>query len=362
MINIAVDCRKIRDGGIGTYLDNLLECWSKGDSDAQFILFHYPQHRDCFGYMNDSTRFVEHDYKKYSIKELYSFKKPLIENKADLFFTPHYTLPFNLPCKSVAVIHDLIHLKFPVKKNIIGRLYARNIIKHALKKADSVISVSESTRKDITAFFPKNSSRVEVIPCGVNREVFRPLPEDEIKQFRRAKSLPEKYIFYAGALKKHKNPEALLKLASYFKMSIVICSGDEGLFNKYQLGNPAAGGYLILRKAVNFEEMAHYYNASELLVFPSFYEGFGLPPLEAMACGIPVVCSNAASLPEVVGEAALSFSPYDEDEMIKSVEAALTDKNMRDSLVQKGLKRTEKFGWNKSAVKVFDNFKRIIQG
>jgi glycosyltransferase involved in cell wall biosynthesis len=210
MITIAIDCRKIHDGGIGTYLNNLLKYWSEKSQGAQFILFCYPKDRKSLGYFKDSAIIIDHDYGKYSIRELFSFRRPLLKYKVDLFFSPHYTLPFNLPCKSIAVVHDLIHLKFPVRSGIIGRMYAKTMMNHACKKAEFIITDSESSKGDLIHFFPRWFSKFKVIGCGVDHDIFKPLPDNVISQFRKEQSLPDKYIFYVGALRNHKNPKAIL--------------------------------------------------------------------------------------------------------------------------------------------------------
>jgi len=362
MKTIAIDCRKINDGGIGTYLSNMLKCWSNTKTDLRFVLFCHPKDRGSLEFIKDRATILDHDYSKYSVRELFSFRKPLIEYKADLFFSPHYTLPFNLPCKSIVVIHDLIHLKLPVKGGIIGRTYARKMIKHAGKNADNVITVSEYSKNDLAEYFPDYSSKYKVIENGVDHDIFKPLPEDIISQFKKEKSLPEKFILYVGALKPHKNPKALLTISSALEADLVVCSNDKEAYKRLAQSAVSIKNRLSLVNTNSHEELAMLYNAADMFFFPSLYEGFGLPPLEAMACGTPVACSNIASLPEVVGDSAVTFTPNNQSEMINAAKSVWDDNERQMTLIAGGLKQAGKFSWGKSADRLYDLFMEVIGG
>lgn len=354
MITVAVDGRKISDGGIGTYLRNIIGQWYSRGVDARFILFSMPEDANKFDYPESFARVIIHSSPKYSVSELFSFRRILIEMKADVFFTPHYTLPYNLPCPSVVTIHDLIHLKFRPRYGLMGKVYAGQIIGHAVKKCHTLLTDSEHSKKDIISRFPGAAGKTAVVNPAVNRSIFRIYPADEIETFRAKNDLPDRYIFYAGALKAHKNPQALVTIINQLDIPLVVASQDDRLFETDLLPLVSDKAKIILKKSLSEYELAMLYNCAELLVFPSLYEGFGLPPLEAMACGLPVVCSDRTSLPEVCGDAALMFSPEDITGMLDKINLCFNDLSTRTALREKGLKRAEMFKWDVSARRIFD--------
>jgi glycosyltransferase involved in cell wall biosynthesis len=354
MIKIAIDARKISDGGIGTYLRNLLRCWKKQNVEADFYLFCHSDDLSQFDDFKNSFNIVIHDYPKYSIRELFSFRKPLGKYNIDLFFCPHYTLPLGLPCRSVVTIHDLIHLRMPVRGGLFGRSYAKFIINNACKKSDVVLTVSEFSKTDIVDLFPKCSRKVKVVYNGIDKSIFKPLPEKEIESFRERYSLGKEFLLYVGALKNHKNPAALVKVINEFTIPLIVLTDDGTEFEKKLLSKVNDKNLLKMIQLKSEFEIALLYNSATALFHPSFYEGFGLPPLEAMACGLPVVCSNKTSLPEVVGGAAITFSPHNQNEMLSALKSVWDSREIRIKLSAQGLSRSEKFSWENTAMKTFE--------
>lgn len=357
MIKIAIDCRKISDGGIGTYLKNLLRCWKKQNIEAEFFLFCHSRDLPSFEEFKNSATIIIHDYPEYSVRELFSFRKPLKKHGVELFFSPHYTLPFNLPCPSVVTIHDLIHLRMPVKGGLLGRSYAKFIINKACKNSDVVLTVSEFSKNDIANFFPKWSSKVKIVHNGIDKSVFKPLPEEQVETFRRRHSLEKKFLLYVGALKDHKNPGALATAVNELDFPLVVLTMDRKDF-QHKLVSKIKNENLLKRIQLDKQDdIALLYNSALILFHPSLYEGFGLPPLEAMACGLPVVCSNKTSLPEVVGDAAVTFSPENRGEMLDALKTAWDSREIRIKLSALGLKRSENFNWDKTAETTFEILK-----
>ncbi len=338
---IGVDCRKIGDGGIGTYLRNLLAEWQRQDVPAKFLLFHAPGD-ECLLPDNFGER-LSHAYPKYSLSELFSFNGPIRDRRADLFYSPHYTLPFGLPCPAVVTIHDLIHLKYKSRFGPLGKQYAKFMVGHAVKESRIILTDSEHSKSDIATISPSHAGKIRVAFPAVDRNVFKPRAGAEVEAFRREKSLPGEFVLYVGALKPHKNPAALTAIARELGLPVVVATRDlkafEDLFTPdIKLNN------LIHRIDISGDrELVLLYNAAKLLIHPAFYEGFGLPPLEAMACGLPVVCSSASSLPEVVGEAALLFDPHDRRAMLEKVNQCWREAELRDILKKRGLERSESF-------------------
>jgi glycosyltransferase involved in cell wall biosynthesis len=354
MIKIGIDCRKISDGGIGTYIKNLLRCWKRQKVDAEFFLFSHSDDHRHFEEFRDFARILKHDYPKYSLRELFLFKKPIVDLGIGLFFSPHYTLPMNLPCPSIVTIHDLIHLRMPVEHGVLGRVYARSVIGRACKNSDIILTVSEFSKSDISELFPKFKNKIRVVYNGIDRSVYKPLPKSEVENFRKGKSLPDEFMLYVGALKRHKNPGALANAVNKLAIPLVILSNDDAIFEGKLYPEIKDKNLLKLIQLENEKEIVALYNSATLLFHPSLYEGFGLPPLEAMSCGLPVVCSNKTSLPEVVGDAAVTFSPENRDEMLKALKSVWDDRETRIILSARGLERASKFSWDDTARTSFD--------
>jgi glycosyltransferase involved in cell wall biosynthesis len=360
VFRIGVDCRKINDGGIGVYLKGLLNSWRELNVPAHFYLFCNREDMGSLKYPSDIFELILHDYPKYSISELFSFSKPLARLKADIFFTPHYTLPFNLPCPAVVTIHDLIHLFYETRYGIVGKLYAKYMLRHACKRAEIVLTDSINSSTDINSFFPEWSNKVKVIYPAVDRNIFRRLSQDDIVEFKTAMKLPDDFALYTGALKPHKNPLALVRIANETNIPLVVATRDWKIFDHKLVPLLSDGSRIMKISITSDRQMALLYNAARMMIFPSFYEGFGLPPLEAMACGLPVVCSDSSSLPEVVGDAAMLFDPRNDTDIVDKINLCWRDEATRDILIARGENRAKLFCWRDSASRIFELFERIL--
>jgi len=357
MLTIAVDARKIYDGGIGTYLRNILLCWKVQNINVRLFLFCGSKDISYFEQFSGFAEIVPHDYPKYSFSESFSFRKPLLNIEADLFFTPHYTMPFNLPCPAVATIHDLIHLRMPARFGVFGKAYAKFMINHTCKNSSHVLTDSKYSKDDLVSLFPKWREKVSVINPGVDTTIFKRYPEGEISRFKIENSLPDDFILYVGAMKPHKNPRALVKIVDKLQMNLVIVSQDMKNYSKLVLPQIKNKNLVRTINAKSDYELAMIYNCARAMVFPSYFEGFGLPPLEAMACGCPCVVSNRTSLPEVCGDAALYCDPDNADDIAEKIDCLLSDSTLRQDAITKGYDRARRFTWDKTASTIFDILK-----
>jgi len=279
-------------------------------------------------------------------------------------------LPPLVPCRSIVTIHDCIHLMFP--QYLPSRLaftYARGSIRLAARRATRVLTVSESSKRDILRFVDVAPGKIDVIYNAYDERFGVEPREEEIVRVRERYQLHDEFVLYAGNVKPHKNLERLIQAFDLVRkrglehLKLVLI-GDE--ISKYAALRRAVHSHQ-LHKYVRFlgylpeETLAVMYRLAGVFVFPSLYEGFGLPPLEAMASGTPVVTSNVSSLPEVAGDAAILVDPYDVTSIVDGVRRVLTDPLLADELRRRGLSRARDFSWERSVGGTHDIY-RLVGG
>lgn len=312
MIDLCIDARMAFSSGIGTYIREIVPLLK--DHFRLILLVDKVDREWCNGFEQ-----IVFDAPIYSIAEQLKF--PFKIPKCDLFWSPHYNVPL-LPIrakKRVATIHDACHLAFGSGAQ---KLYARLVMGRALR-SEKAITVSQFSKREIEGQF--GFGDLTVIPIGVNKERF--YPREGSEEVRQKYQLPEKFVLFVGSKKAHKN------LARVMRVENLVAVGP-GI------------------REVDGEDLPVLYSMAEVFVFPSLYEGFGLPPLEAMSCGCPTAVSKMASIPEVCGDASVYFDPMNEEDILIAVEKA-----KKRELVQKGLERVKRFDWKKTAekhIRLFD--------
>jgi glycosyltransferase involved in cell wall biosynthesis len=307
----------------------------------------------------------------YSIREQITVPRDLRRERADLFHAPHYVLPPLTPCKSVVTIHDCIHLRFPqYLPNKLAYAYARGSLWTATHQSSRILTVSEASKRDILDYFNVRPEKIHVIYNGIDERFSEPPAEDDVARVRERYQLDDPFILYAGNIKPHKNLERtieafhLLRRGGGFDEVKLVMIGDE------------IGKYAALRHAVHRHKLHKYvrffgfvpdrtlailYRLAGVFVFPSLYEGFGLPPLEAMASGTPVITSNVSSLPEVVGDAALLVDPLQPEAIADAMRRVLTDAELRKDLKARGLIRAQQFSWERSIRRVREIYGEVLE-
>ena len=267
-------------------------------------------------------------------------------------------------------IHDCIHLMFP--QYLPGRLahaYARMSMWSAVRKSDRILTVSEASKRDILKFFDIPPEKVAVIYNAIDERFLMPPDEERTDAIRQRYQLDHPFLLYIGNIKPHKNLERLIEAfgrvrANGLSELRLIIIGDE--ISKYPPLRQAVHRHR-LNKFVRFlgfqpyETLAVFYRLARAFVFPSIYEGFGLPPLEAMACGAPVVTSNVSSLPEIAGGAAILVDPYDPDSIADGIARAVTDEALRAQLVARGLARARDFSWEQSVKAIHHIYMDVLE-
>lgn len=361
-MRIAIDVRKINDFGIGTYLRNLIRHLPALDSDNEYHLLCYKRDEELIRALSSGFELSFVKAQNYSLSEHIAIPAKLRRIRADLYHAPHYVLPYLTPCRSVVTIHDVIHLLFP--QYLPSRFaihYARHMIGRALDRAQLVMTVSKASKRDLLGFFDVAEDKIRVIPNGIDPTMTRELDPVELDRVRQRFQLTGRTALFVGNIKPHKNVERLIaafakvRADAQFSDLTLIVVGDE--ISKYPSLRRAVARHKV-RANVRFFgfvpelTLVALYRAADVFVFPSLYEGFGLPPLEAMANGTPVITSKISSLPEVVGDAALTVDPYNVDEIAEAMRNVLTDPALSERLVQSGHARARRFAWEEAVSKI----------
>lgn len=367
---IAIDARMITASGIGVYLRNIISRLFKEHTlvllgDEDLIRTFYDKH-------NVDT--LPCHARIYSLQEQIELSRQI--PSCDLFWSPHYNIPLlPIPAKKrVVTIHDTYHLAFRHTLSFPQKVFANVFLRQAVMRSNQIITVSEFSKAEIVKYTHAKSSKVQVIPNAVDFKTFHANKEDHDRTYLAGllPQLPEHYILYVGNVKPHKNITTLLKaylrlpeaLKQKYKMVIVgqregFLTPDHSIAELFT-NCPELERQTFFTGFVPEEILALLYRHASLFVFPSIYEGFGLPPLEAMASGCPVVASNAASIPEICGPAALYFSPLSIEELRQQIEKVLGNAQVQQALIETGLAHCQEFSWQKAANQHIALFNQIL--
>jgi glycosyltransferase involved in cell wall biosynthesis len=286
----------------------------------------------------------------------------------DLVHDPTGTFPLALAgCKKVVTVCDVFPYVTPKTSTALEKLVFRAWLPIALRLADAVITISDCSKNDIAQYLPVPKEKIFVTPIS-NSPAYRPLPAEAVQPVLAKLSIPTPYILYVGSLEPRKNLVRLLqayaRLRQHQTQQHLVIVGARNFWKNAPVVETVAA--LDLKDWVHFtgfvaeEDLPALYNGADVFVFPSLYEGFGLPPLEAMACGTPVVTSNSSSLPEVVGDAALTVDPYDVWAIAAAMETILANPALAADLRQRGLARASEFSWERMAQETIDVYKRVL--
>ncbi|MBN1886773.1 MAG: glycosyltransferase family 4 protein [Thermoflexales bacterium] len=269
--------------------------------------------------------------------------------------------------QTVVTVHDVFAWSCPGYSSLLDTMIYRYWLPYVLpRRGDGVITISDQSRGDIQRYLHVALDRLRVIPYGVSPH-FRPLPHETVHQWLRRRWGLGRYVLFVGTLTLRKNIEralrAFARLNTQFPQLCFVLAGPRSW--KQTPIEPVAqelgiADRLVLTGPLTDADLPTLYNGAELLIFPSLYEGFGLPPLEAMACGTPVVCSNAASLPEVVGDAAVTVDPYDVEGLAEAMRRVLNDVSLREDLRARGLERARQFTWEKAARETVEVYRKVL--
>lgn len=361
MLKIVIDARMINHSGIGTYMKNLLNVLV---DDYQLILLGDANEIRKF-VKSGNIQIIEFHSPIYSISEqlIYSLKIP----NCDIFISPHYNIPlFPIRArKRIVIINDANHLAFYNLLTFTQKIYTKIMMNRAVNLSDKIIAISEFSKSEILKYLTVESDKIKVVYYGIDPEDINSELQKETKSFI---NIPEKYFLYVGNIKPHKNLVTLLKAFELilnfqkgYKLIIVgkkegFITGDNEVFKLVQ-NNKTLSENIIFTGYIDNRELYNYYNKASIFIFPSLYEGFGIPPLEAMICSCPVIASDLTAIPEICGNAVLYINAMDPIDIAEKIKLLINDNSLREELVKNGKLQLSKF----SLAKFSHNLKEVIK-
>jgi len=372
-MRIAIDIRRVHEFGIGTHIWNLVRNIARFDLDNQYCLIGSRRNFLELGSLPDRFSLIEvpEDNGFWNLQIRIPLR--LRSHRIDVFHVPHYRAPLWVPCRLVVTVHDCVHLLFPPEGSSKFDNYRRYVYtRRVLGRADRVISVSASTRKDLENIFDLPGEKVRVVHNALDGRFTAPHDPEQQKAVLERYQLKDPFVLYAGVIKPHKNLDRLIEAFAVLKNELadskkfrnlkLIIIGDEVTRNQYLRLTAVRSG---VQQDVRFfgvvggHTLQVFYETAVLFAQPSLYEGFGLPPLEAMANGTPVVASNTSSLPEVLGDAALLVRPEHVFDIARAMKQLLIDQVLRQDAIEKGKVQAAKFSWEKSAREVVETYRDV---
>ncbi|WP_018248101.1 glycosyltransferase family 4 protein [Orenia marismortui] len=358
--------------GVGWYTQNIIENLADNELEFEGYAFNFLGRNN----IHKSISTLDFDVKinktlPYSLYRRIWNHLPvsynyIVNSKADIFHFFNYIIPPKIRGKVIVTIYDMVYKLFPETMTKKNYRWLEKGLQRSINRADKIITISKSAKKDIMKYLAIDEEKIEIIYPGIDYELYSSeLKVGKAKELREKYNIPKNFILYLGTLEPRKNIgriiDAYAKYQQQAKGDIsLVLAGKKGwmyqeIFDKvkeYSLEDK-----VVFTGYVNEIDKPAIYKMSKLFIFPSLYEGFGMPVLEAMASATPVITSNISSLPEVVGEAALLVDPYDINDISNVIKQILEDKKLQLRMTEQGLKQSAKFSWQKSAEKLLTVYK-----
>jgi len=354
--------------GLGVYTRKLIEGLSAIDFENRYYIF-----------ANSSSSIEPHNANfkiiHYSIPENLKVKKLFVENvivpfsavkkKIDIFHFTSFVISYLYPGKFISTINDIAFLKYPEILSKKRDYYYKFFLKNALKKARFIITISDSTKRDVLNYynFPEDSIKTIYLSAG---DEFKPASREEIGKVKEKYNLKERYILFVSTLEPRKNIVNLLKafkLINEKDVQLLICGKKGWLYEDIynEITESSLEESVIIEDSVPKDDLIQLYSGAEFFILPSLYEGFGLPVLEAMACGTPVITSGVSSLPEVGGDAALYVDPLNIEDIADKISQLLSDDTLKSEMREKGFEQVKKFSWEKCAKETLEVYNKVLE-
>ncbi len=374
-MRIAIDIRRMTEFGIGTYTRNVVRALGRLDRENKYFLIGSPEKVAEIGPLPPNFHTVPLLDPDTTIKGYLECRTILKRLKCDLVHIPHlFWLPRTPPCPYVVTVHDLLEHMYRARGHSgIRRSLHFHLTRRVLKGAARIFAVSKFTKSEVEKLFDIPAGRIEVVYNAIDERFLRGHATQTDRQFLAERYLVNyPFLLYAGRISPHKNLVRIIEAFSALKAALdkegkypdlkLIIIGDELSKHPDLRRTVIRGGVQNDVRFLGFipiEVLRIFYDAAKIFVFPSLYEGFGLPPLEAMAHGTPVLTSNTSSLPEVVGNAAMLVNPENVFEIMRALHRVLVDQALRDKLKERGYEQAKKFSWDASARQILGVYEKV---
>ncbi len=377
-VKIAIDIRRMTEFGVGTYIRNLVRTLGRLDLETEYFLIGPRPKVAEIGPLPTNFQTIATQAPESSIQGYREFRRALKSLSCDLAHIPNlFSVPRFLPCPYVMTVHDMLeHMTRTRPATGVLSAWQMQMTRKVLRNAERIFAVSHFTRGEISKIFNVPADRIDVVYNAIDERFLHGHATDADRQLIAERyQVTYPFLLYAGRVSPHKNVVRMIEAFSALKAELE----KENLYPDLKLiiigddlsGNPDLRRTVVrsgVQNDVRFlgfipiEALRIFYDSAKIFVFPSLYEGFGLPPLEAMAHGTPVVTSNVSSLPEVVGKAAVLVNPENVFEIMRALHRVLRDKTLRDRMKERGYQQATKFSWEISVRRVLDVYRQVARG
>jgi glycosyltransferase involved in cell wall biosynthesis len=374
-VKVAIDIRRMTEFGVGTYIRNVVRTLARLDRDGEYFLIGSPAKMAEFGALPPNFQMVALAGSDNTLQGNLAFRTIVLRLECDLVHIPHlFWIPRGLRCPYVLTVHDLLeHMYGSRDASSLRRSLHFYLTRRVLRKAARVIAVSQFTKNEIEKLLAISDERIEVVYNAIDERFLHGHATDADRDLIAQRYLVNyPFILYAGAIRPHKNVVRIIEAFSALKSELLkeqqfpdlklIIIGDD-------LSSHPRLRRTVVRSCVQhdvrflgfvpIDVLRIFYDVAKVFVFPSLYEGFGLPPLEAMAHGTPVVTSNTSSLPEVAGNAALLVNPENVFEIQRGLQRALLDPALRAQMKQRGYEQAQRFSWTASVSRILEIYREV---
>jgi glycosyltransferase involved in cell wall biosynthesis len=377
-VKVAIDIRRMTEFGVGTYIRNVVRTLARLDRESEYSLIGSPDKVAEFGALPPNFFTVSLAGTDDTLKGNLDFRATVRRLGCDVVHIPHlFWIPRGLGCPYILTVHDLLeHMYGSRDLSSLRRSLHFYLTRRVLRRAARVIAVSQFTRNEIEKLLALPDARIEVVHNAIDERFLRGHANDADRALIAQRYLVNyPFILYAGAIRPHKNVVRIIEAFSALKselqkedqfpdLKLIIIGDDLSSHPRLRRTVVRSGVQNDVRFLgfVPIEVLRIFYDVAKIFVFPSLYEGFGLPPLEAMAHGTPVVTSNTSSLPEVVGNAALLVNPENVFEIRRGLQRALLDSTLRQQMKQRGYEQAQRFSWTTSVSRILEIYREVAGG
>jgi glycosyltransferase involved in cell wall biosynthesis len=374
-VKVAIDIRRMKDFGVGTYIRNVVRNLGRLDEQTQFFLIGPAHSRETIGPLPANFRNVVLEASDTSFAGWTGFRAILRRLRCDLVHIPHlYWLPRGLPCPYIVTVHDVLeYLERAPGETLLQLTLHFNLTRKVVRSAARLLAVSEFTRSELETLFRLPAERAEVVHNAIDeRFLCGHASQAEKQMIAERYQVNYPFLLYAGRIRPQKNVGRIIEAFSVLKGELakegkfedlkLIIIGDEVSSHPDLRRTVVRGGVSNDVRFLGFvpiDVLRIFYDAAKVFVFPSLYEGFGLPPLEAMAHGTPVVTSNTSSLPEVVGDAAVLVNPDNTFEITRALRRVLLDQSLREKMKERGYEQARRFSWEASVRRILEVYREV---